>query len=107
MNVTPPPFLTATAPKLGEYTVDVLFGDLWTRAELSPRDRSLITVAALVASYRPGQLSAHLSLALDNGVREEELAELMTHLAFYAGWPAAVSGVEALAAVLDARAAEA
>lgn len=74
-------------PKLGQLTDDVLFGDVWKRAGLSPRDRSLVTVAALVAMNRPDQLRGHLWRALDNGVQREEIVELITHLAFYAGWP--------------------
>jgi 4-carboxymuconolactone decarboxylase len=91
------------APKLAELTDDVLFGDVWTRPELSPRDRSLITVAALTALGRTEQLRSHLGLALDNGVTREELAELATHLAFYAGWPAGMSAAALLKQVLDAR----
>ena len=74
-------------PKLGELTDKLLFGDVWERKQLSKRDRSLITVAALVALYRPDQLRGHLWRALDNGVNREELIELITHLAFYCGWP--------------------
>ena len=81
------------APKLADLTDEVLFGDVWARAELSPRDRSLITVAALIALNRTDQLRAHLGRALDNGVTQEELVETITHLAFYAGWPCAVSAV--------------
>lgn len=81
------------APALGDYTDRVLFGDVWERPGLSPRDRSLITVATLVALYRTNELSYHLKRALDNGVTKEELAELITHLAFYAGWPTAATAV--------------
>lgn len=81
------------APKLAELTDDVLFGDVWERAELSPRDRSLITVAALIANGNTEQLSGHLNLAKTNGLSETELAEVMIHLAFYAGWPRAVSAI--------------
>jgi 4-carboxymuconolactone decarboxylase len=81
------------APKLVELTDDVLFGDVWEGKELSKRDRSLITVAALVALNRPEQLKHHLSRALDNGVTKEELKEAITHLAFYAGWPCAMTGM--------------
>jgi 4-carboxymuconolactone decarboxylase len=81
------------APKLVELTDDVLFGDVWERSQLSKRDRSLITVAALVSLYRPEQLPFHLRRALENGVTQEELVELITHLAFYAGWPAAMSAM--------------
>lgn len=91
------------APKLAELTDDVLFGDVWARPGLSPRDRSLITVAALTALGRTDQLRSHLRLALDNGVTQGELSELATHLAFYAGWPAGMSAATTLKQVLDAR----
>ena len=81
------------APKLADLTDDVLFGDIWERPGLSKRDRSMITVAALIALNRPDQLRSHLSLARQNGATEEELIEAITHLAFYAGWPNAVSAV--------------
>lgn len=84
------------APKLAELSEQILFGDIWERQALSPRDRSLITVAALVALVRSDQLPFHLQRALDNGVTREELSELVTHLAFYAGWPAAASACTAL-----------
>jgi 4-carboxymuconolactone decarboxylase len=91
------------APKLAELTDEVLFGDVWARPELSRRDRSLITVAALTALGRTDQLRSHMGLALDNGVTREELAELATHLAFYAGWPAGISAATTLKQVLDER----
>lgn len=94
--------LATTVPKLVELTEHVLFGDVWQRPGLLPRERSLITVAALLALHRPGQLPGHLQRALDNGVRHEELGELITHLAFYAGWPAAVTAADALAALTSA-----
>jgi len=78
-------------PKLAELTDNVLFGDIWKRPGLSPRDRSLVTVSALVAMNRPDQLRSHLQRARDNGVSEGELIEAITHLAFYAGWPSAVA----------------
>ena len=81
------------APALGDYTDKVLFGEVWERPELSKRDRSLITVATLVALYRTNELSFHLKRALENGVTKDELVELITHLAFYAGWPAANTAV--------------
>src|SRR5215208_210325 len=81
------------APKLAELTDDVLFGDVWERAELSKRDRSLVTVAALIANGNTEQLPAHLSRAKQNGLSETELAEVIIHLAFYAGWPRAMSAV--------------
>jgi 4-carboxymuconolactone decarboxylase len=81
------------APKLVELTDDVLFGDVWERPGLTKRDRSLITVATLVALYRPEQLPGHLRRAVDNGLTQDELTEAITHLAFYAGWPAAMSAI--------------
>ncbi len=77
------------APALAEITDKVLFGDVWKRPGLSPRDRSLVTVASLVALYRTNELPFHLNRALENGVSREELIELITHLAFYSGWPTA------------------
>lgn len=91
------------APKLAELTDDVLFGDIWERLGLSKRDRSLITVATLVALYRGRELPAHLNRALDNGVSQDELIELITHLAFYAGWPTAVSAIAAAREVFAKR----
>lgn len=81
------------APKLAQITDDVLYGDIWKRPELSRRDRSLVTVAALVALNRPEQLRSHLRIARQHGVTQAELIELITHLAFYAGWPNAVTAV--------------
>ena len=80
-------------PKLVELTDNVLFGDVWERPELSKRDRSLATVAALVAMNRPDQLRFHLTFAMENGLKKEELIEVITHLAFYAGWPSAMSAI--------------
>lgn len=88
------------SPKLAQLTDDVLFGDVWARPGLSPRDRSLITVASLVTQSRPEQLRGHLQRALDNGITADELAEALTHLAFYAGWPAAVAALGILRAVV-------
>ncbi|RKH18272.1 carboxymuconolactone decarboxylase family protein [Corallococcus praedator] len=79
------------APKLAELTDDVLFGDVWERPQLSKRDRSLITCAALVATGKTEQMTFHFPRAIENGVTQEELVELITHLAFYAGWPNAMS----------------
>jgi 4-carboxymuconolactone decarboxylase len=85
--------LGAFAPKLVQLTDDILFEDVWAREELSPRDRSLITVAALVAGGNTEQLSFHLNKARENGLSETELVEVITHLAFYAGWPRAMSAI--------------
>jgi 4-carboxymuconolactone decarboxylase len=82
-----------TAPDLVRLTDDVLFGDVWANPALSPRDRSLVTVAALVSLYRTDQLSSHLRRALDNGLSKDELVQAITHLAFYAGWPNAMSAM--------------
>jgi 4-carboxymuconolactone decarboxylase len=81
------------APALVHLTDDVLFGEVWERADLSPRDRSLVTVASLLTSGSSDQLVFHLGLAKDNGLTESELIEAFTHLAFYAGWPKAMSAM--------------
>jgi len=81
------------APKFVELTDRVLFGDVWERSELSKRDRSLLTVSALVALNRTEQLRFHLQRALENGLTKQELIEAITHLAFYSGWPSAVNAL--------------
>jgi 4-carboxymuconolactone decarboxylase len=81
------------APKLAEITDNVLYGDVWERPDLSKRDRSLATVAALIAMNRPDQLRSHLRIARQNGLTQAELIEAITHLAFYAGWPSAVTAI--------------
>jgi len=81
------------APKLAQLTDDVLFGDVWERPQLSKRDRSLITCAALIATGKTEQMSFHFPRAIENGVTQDELVEMITHLAFYVGWPSAVSAV--------------
>ncbi|HZO80543.1 MAG TPA: carboxymuconolactone decarboxylase family protein [Candidatus Binataceae bacterium] len=78
-------------PKLIELTENVLFGDVWERPALSKRDRSLITIAALVSLYRPEQLRIHIGRGLDNGLTKDEISEVITHLAFYSGWPTAMT----------------
>lgn len=90
-----------TVPKLIEYTETVLFGDVWERPQLSKRDRSLIVVATLISTYRPEQLRGHLQRALDNGLTKEELSEVITHLAFYAGWPAAMTAANVAREVFE------
>jgi 4-carboxymuconolactone decarboxylase len=99
MAKPPPPSpalerVRSIAPKLFELTQEVLFGDVWERPGLSKRDRSLITVAALVALNRSEQLRGHLGRALNNGVTQDELVELITHLAFYGGWPVAMTAAQ-------------
>jgi 4-carboxymuconolactone decarboxylase len=81
------------APALGEYTDNLLFGDVWKRPQLSPRDRSLVTVTCLVSNCRINELPFHIKRALENGVTREEIVETITHLAFYAGWPAASTAI--------------
>ena len=81
------------APALADYTDNVLFGDVWQRPGLSARDRSLVTITSLISAYRLNELPFHLGFALDNGVTRDEIAEVITHLAFYAGWPAASTAI--------------
>lgn len=91
------------APKMAELSANVLFGDVWERPQLSKRDRSLVTVAALVALYRTDQLRGHIGRALDNGVTKEEIGEIITHMAFYSGWPTAANAVRVAKEVFDSR----
>jgi 4-carboxymuconolactone decarboxylase len=93
--------LSDFAPKMVSLNDDVLFGDIWERPELSPRDRSLITVAALIATGSTEQLPGHLARAQANGLTDTELKEAITHLAFYAGWPRALSALTVAKQVLD------
>jgi 4-carboxymuconolactone decarboxylase len=81
------------APRLAEITDDILFGDIWERPGLSKRDRSLLTVTTLIVLSRPNEMPFHMKKALENGVTRDELIEAITHLAFYAGWPAANTAV--------------
>ena len=91
------------APGLAALTDDVLFGDVWRRPELSPRDRSLVTISILIATGKPAQLAGHLGRALDNGVQLSEASGLLAHLAIYCGWPSAVSALEVYERVYAAR----
>jgi 4-carboxymuconolactone decarboxylase len=93
--------LAELAPKLVSLTEEVLFADVWERPGLSKRDRSLITVTALVSLYRTEQLPFHLNRALENGLSRDELVEAITHLAFYAGWPNAITGLTQLKSLLE------
>ncbi|WP_223645969.1 carboxymuconolactone decarboxylase family protein [Corallococcus sp. EGB] len=81
------------APKMVQLTDDVLFGDVWARQDLAPRDRSLVTVAALTVGGNTEQLPFHLNRARENGLSESEIVEALTHLAFYCGWPKALSAM--------------
>lgn len=96
----PPNPLDTLAPKMAELTREVLFGDVWERPELGKRDRSLITCTALVATGKTEQMAFHFPRALENGVTREELVEMITQMAFYVGWPSAVSAINRLGEVL-------
>src|SRR4051794_33586791 len=105
MSATPEPstaqrLVGDIAPKLAELTDEVLFGDVWARPELARRDRSLVTVASLVTNGSAEQLVSHLRLAKQSGVTETELVEAIVHLAFYAGWPRAMSAITVAKRVL-------
>ena len=86
--------MAEVTPHLTKITAEVLFGDVWERPALSKRDRSMITVAALTALYRTDQLRAHIRRALEHGVTKEEIGEIITHMAFYGGWPTAANAVQ-------------
>ncbi|MEN3930667.1 carboxymuconolactone decarboxylase family protein [Microvirga sp. W0021] len=90
-------------PGLVKYTSEVLFHDLWLRPGLSPRDRSMVTVSALITSGHFAQVNYHLNRAMDNGLTQQEAAEIVTHLAFYAGWPNAFSTVPVAKDVFENR----
>jgi 4-carboxymuconolactone decarboxylase len=92
-----------TAPGLVQYTTDVLFRDLWLRPGLAPRDRSLVTVSALIATGQVAQITYHLNRAMDNGLTREQAGEVITHLAFYAGWPNAFSALPVFKDVFEKR----
>jgi 4-carboxymuconolactone decarboxylase len=93
--------IKALAPDYAQLTQDVLFGDVWKRPPLSQRDKSLITVTCLVALNRIEQIEFHLKTALENGLTKEEIVAAITHIAFYAGWPTAASGLTHLKTVLE------
>ncbi len=95
--------ISEIAPHLAELSADVLFGDVWERPGLSKRDRSLITVASLISLYRTDQLGAHIGRALDNGVTKEEIGDVITHLAFYSGWPTASTASRVAKEAFDQR----
>jgi 4-carboxymuconolactone decarboxylase len=103
MTATPAGDWRETFPKLLEYTREVVFNDLWERPGLSKRDRSLAVVAALTALYRTDQLRAHIGRALDNGVARDEIVEVITHMAFYAGFPCAINGAAVASEVFAER----
>jgi 4-carboxymuconolactone decarboxylase len=96
--------LGSALPGLVQYTTDVLFRDLWLRPDLAPRDRSLVTVSALIAAGQIAQMSYHLNRAMDNGLTQTQAAEVITHLAFYAGWPNAMSAAAVAKDIFEKRA---
>ena len=100
---TPRSIMQSVSPKLAELTGDLLFGDIWERPELSKRDRSLITVANLVALYRTDQLKGHIGRALDNGVTKDEISEVILHTTFYAGWPFGANAARVAKEVFEER----
>jgi 4-carboxymuconolactone decarboxylase len=93
----------AVSPGLVENTTDLLFRDLWLRPALPPRDRSLVTVSALIANGQTGQITYHLGRAMDNGLTQEQASEVLTHIAFYAGWPCAFSALPVVKDVFEKR----
>jgi 4-carboxymuconolactone decarboxylase len=93
----------AVVPKMIEVTENVIYGDIWERPGLSKRDRSLVVLATLIGTYRPEQLRGHLARALDNGVTKEEIAEVITHLAFYSGWPGSMTAARIAKEVYEER----
>jgi 4-carboxymuconolactone decarboxylase len=94
------------SPEFAKLTDELLFDDIWNRPGLSPRDKSLITISVLVATGRPDQAESHIKLGLENGLTEKEIEAAMTHIAFYAGWPSAVTGLQRLKAVKDQKGAK-
>lgn len=90
-------------PKMIEVTEKVIYGDVWERPGLSKRDRSLIVIASLIANYRPEQLKGHLGRALDNGLTTDEIGEVITHLAFYSGWPSSMTAARIAKEVFEER----
>jgi len=106
-NVSPPASardaVRATVPKMIEVTEQVIYGDIWERPGLSKRDRSLVVLATLIGTYRPEQLRGHLARALDNGVTKAEIAEVITHMAFYSGWPASMTAARIATEVFEER----
>lgn len=106
MAVKPNPSREAVrgvVPRMIELSEEVIYGDIWERPNMSKRDRSLFVIAALIATYRPEQLKGHIGRGLDNGLTKDEIAETITHLAFYSGWPASMTAARVLREVLEER----
>ena len=101
--VSPRERVRGTVPKMIDIADKVIYGDIWERPELYKRDRSLITVAMLTALYRTEQLRGHMNRALDNGVTKEEIGEIITHVAFYGGWPASMIAARIAREVFEER----
>lgn len=104
MAVTPNPSreaVRAVVPRMIELSEEVIYGDIWERPGLSKRDRSLFVIAALIATYRPEQLRSHIARGFDNGLTKDEIAEIITHLAFYSGWPGSMTAAGILKEVMD------
>jgi len=101
--ISPRDLVRSTVPRMIEISEQVIYGHIWERPGLSKRDRSLIVVASLIATYRPEQLRGHLARALDNGVTKEEIAEVITHLAFYSGWPGSMTAARIAKEVFEER----
>ncbi|MSP29218.1 MAG: carboxymuconolactone decarboxylase family protein [Acetobacteraceae bacterium] len=102
-SVSPRDAVRPMVPKMIELSEEVIYGDIWERPGLSKRDRSLIVIASLIATYRPEQLRGHLNRALDNGVTKDEIAEVITHLAFYSGWPASMTAARIAKEIMEER----
>ena len=101
--ISPREAVRATVPKMIEVADNVIYGDIWERPGLSKRDRSLVVLATLIGTYRPEQLRGHLGRALDNGVARAEIAEIITHLAFYSGWPGSMTAARIAREVFEER----
>lgn len=101
--VSPREAVRSTVPKMIEVSEQVIYGDIWERPGLSKRDRSLVVLATLIGTYRPEQLRGHLARALDNGVTKTEIAEIITHLAFYSGWPGSMTAARIAKEVFEER----
>jgi 4-carboxymuconolactone decarboxylase len=101
--VSPREAVRGVVPRMIELSETVIYGDIWERPGLNKRDRSLMVIAALIASYRPEQLRGHLARGLDNGLTREEISEIITHLAFYSGWPGSMTAARIFKEVLEER----
>ena len=101
MTTQETPDRSEISPKFREITDDLLFGDIWERPILSPRERSIVVISALTAQYRGDQLKRHIRRALRNGLTKEELGEVWLQLAFYSGWPTVANAMQLAREVFD------